>query len=88
MRAIDSEGHESKYNFAGNKNLKTVFYNWDWFDPNQGTRENEFGIVEVKHAHRLRGCDPFTLPHQVEQVYYMSYVTPQNSEFWNVTKIY
>jgi hypothetical protein len=30
-----------------------------WFDPNHGTRENEFGMVEVKHTHRLRGCDPF-----------------------------
>jgi hypothetical protein len=26
-----------------------------WFDPNQGTRENKFGMVEVKHAHRLCG---------------------------------
>jgi hypothetical protein len=73
MRAIDAEGHESEYyriikniieyNFAGNKNLKIVFFDCDWFDPNHGTRENEFGMVEVKHAHRLRGCDPFALAH-------------------------
>jgi hypothetical protein len=60
-RVVDTEGHESKYykiikniidyNFTGNKNLKTVFFNCDWFDPNQGTRENEFGMVEVKHMH-------------------------------------
>jgi hypothetical protein len=51
-RAIDVEGHEYKYygvikniikyNFVGNKNLKTMFFNCDWFDPNHGTRENEF----------------------------------------------
>jgi hypothetical protein len=62
-----------EYNFAGNKNLKTLFFDCDWFDPNHGTRENEFGMVEVKHAHQLCGCNPFVLAHQVEQVYYMSY---------------
>jgi hypothetical protein len=82
-RAVDEKGHKSKYygiitniikyNFAGNKTLKIVFFDCDWFDPNHGTRENEFGMVEVKYAHRLRGCDPFVLAHQVEQVYYMSY---------------
>jgi hypothetical protein len=60
MRVIDVEGHKSKYyriikniieyNFVENKNLKTVFFDRDWFDPNHGTRENEFGIVELKHA--------------------------------------
>jgi hypothetical protein len=30
-------------------------------------------MVEVKHVHRLRGCDPFVLAHQVEQVYCMPY---------------
>jgi hypothetical protein len=58
-RAVDTEGHGSKYygiikniieyNFVGNKNLKIVFFDCDWFDPNHGTRENEFGMVEVKH---------------------------------------
>jgi hypothetical protein len=52
-----------KYNFAGNKNLKIMFFDYDWLDPNQGTRENEFGMVEVKHVHWLRGCDPFVLAH-------------------------
>jgi hypothetical protein len=72
-RVVDAEGHESKYygiikniieyNFAGNENLKTVFYDCDRFDPNQVTRENEFGMVEVKHTHRMRGCDRFVLAH-------------------------
>jgi hypothetical protein len=97
MRAVDAEGHESKYyriikniieyNFAGNKNLKTVLFDCDWFDPNHGTRENEFGMVEVKHAHRLRGCDPFVLAHRVEQVYYMSYPCEKLSAWWVVYRM-
>jgi hypothetical protein len=76
MRVVDAEEHESKYygvikniieyNFARNKILKTVLFYCDWFDPNCGTQENEFGMLEVKHAHRLHGCDPFVLAHQVE----------------------
>jgi hypothetical protein len=47
-RVVDVEGHESEYygiikniieyNFVGNKNLKTVFFDCDWFDLNQGTQ--------------------------------------------------
>jgi hypothetical protein len=97
MRAIDAEEHESKYNeiikniieynFAENKNLKTVFFDCDWFDPNHGTRENKFGMVEVKHVHQLRGCDPFVLAHQVEQVYYMSYPCEKLSAWWAVYRV-
>jgi hypothetical protein len=97
MRVVDAEEHESKYygiikniieyNFARNKNLKTMFFDCDWFDPNHGTRENEFGMVEVKHAHRLRGCDPFVLTHQVEQVYYMSYLCKKLSAWWVVYRV-
>jgi hypothetical protein len=82
-RFVDAQGHESKYygiikniikySFAGNKNLKIVFFDCDWFDPNHSTRENQFGMVEVKHVDQLCGCDPFILSHQVELVYYMSY---------------
>jgi hypothetical protein len=84
MMAVDVDGHKSKYysinkniieyNFVGNNNLKTLFFDYDWFDPNHGTRENEFGMVEVKHAHQLRGCDTFVLAHQVKQVHYMLYL--------------
>jgi hypothetical protein len=94
---VDAEGHESKYyriiknkieyNFAGNTNLKTMFFDCDWFDPNQGTRENEFGMVEVKHVHRLRDCDPFVLAHQVKQVYYMSYPCEKLSAWWVVCRV-
>jgi hypothetical protein len=80
-RFIDEEGHETKcykiikniieYNFAGNKKLNIVFC--DLFEPNHGTWENQFGMVEVKHMDQLSGCDLFILAYQVEQVYYMSY---------------
>jgi hypothetical protein len=42
-RAIDADNHESKYygvikniieySFARNKNMKTLFFDCDWFDP-------------------------------------------------------
>jgi hypothetical protein len=73
MRAVDADGQKSKYyevikniieySFAGNKNMKTVFFDCDWFDPYHGTLENNFGMVEVKHVRRSRGCDPFVLAH-------------------------
>jgi hypothetical protein len=97
MRVIDAEGHEStyykiikniiEYNFAGNKNLKIVFFDCDWFDPNHGTRENQFGMVDVKHVHRLHGCDPFVLTHQVEEVYYMWYPCKKLSAWWVVYRV-
>jgi hypothetical protein len=97
MRVVDVEGHESKYfviikniieyTFARNKNLKTVFFDCDWFDPNHGTQENEFGMVEVKHTHRQHGCDPFVLAHQVKQVYYMPYPCKMLGAWWVVYRV-
>jgi hypothetical protein len=97
MRVIDVEGHKSKYyriikniieyNFVENKNLKTVFFDRDWFDPNHGTRENEFGIVELKHVQQLCGCNPFVLDHQVEQVYYMPYPCEKLCAWWVVCTV-
>jgi predicted RNA-binding protein with PIN domain len=96
-RVIDEEGHETEYykiikniieyNFVGNKKIKIVFFNCDWFDPNRGTQENQFGMVEVKHADWLHGCDPFILAHLVEQVYYMSYPCQKMSAWWVVYKV-
>jgi hypothetical protein len=47
MRAIDVEGHKTNYygiinkilefSFAGNKELKVVFFDCDWFDNNNKT---------------------------------------------------
>jgi hypothetical protein len=64
-----------------------VFFDCDWFDPNNGTRENEFGMVEVKHAYRQRGCDTFVVAHQVEQVYYMPYPCEKLSAWWVVYRV-
>jgi hypothetical protein len=59
MRAIDAEGHETNYygiinkvlefSFTGNKELKLVFFDCDWFDNNNRTRQNQFSKVKVKH---------------------------------------
>jgi hypothetical protein len=72
-RAIDAEGCETnyygiinkilEYSFAGNKELKVVFFDCDWFDSNNETQQNEFGMVEVKHNERLQGYDTFVLAH-------------------------
>jgi hypothetical protein len=35
----------------------------------------------------LRGCDPFVLTHQVEQVYYMSYQREKLSVWWVVYRV-
>jgi hypothetical protein len=54
-RAIDTEGRETNYDgilnkilqfsFSGNKELKVVFFDCDWFDSNNGTWQNQFGMV-------------------------------------------
>jgi hypothetical protein len=58
-RAIDAEGRETNYygiinkilefSFAGNKELKVVFFDCDWFDSKNGTQQNQFSMVEVKY---------------------------------------
>jgi hypothetical protein len=42
----------SSTSFFGDKQLKVVFFDCDWFSPNT-TRENRYGMVEVKHNDRL-----------------------------------
>jgi hypothetical protein len=96
-RAIDAEGRKTNYygiinkilefSFAENKELKIVFFDCDWFDNNNGTRQNQFGMVEVKHNDRLQGSDTFVLAHQVEQVYYLSYPCKKLSAWWVVHKV-
>ena len=63
-RAVDDEGKVTnyygvindiiEYKFFGDKQLKVVFFDCDWFSPNT-TRENQYGMVEVKHNDRLKG---------------------------------
>jgi hypothetical protein len=58
-REINVEGRETNYygiinkilefSFARNKELKVVSFDCVWFDSNNETRQNEFGMVEVKH---------------------------------------
>jgi hypothetical protein len=82
IRAVDDEGKVTnyyrvindilEYKFFGDKQLKVVFFDCDWFSPNT-TRENQYGMVEFKHNDRLKGHDTIILAHQCEQVYYMTY---------------
>jgi hypothetical protein len=44
-----------EYTFGGTKELKVVFFECDWFDPINGTRVDNFGMVEVKHKSRYLG---------------------------------
>jgi hypothetical protein len=34
--------------FGGAKELKVVFFEYDWFDPVNGPRVDDFGMVEEK----------------------------------------
>jgi hypothetical protein len=38
--------------FGGAKELKVIFFECDWFDPVNGTRVDDFGMVEVTHKLR------------------------------------
>ena len=76
-----------EYDFAGSKNLKVVFFKCDWFDPNQGTVENQFGMVEVKHELKTSACSKFVLAHQVDQVYYIPYPSIKLEATWVVYKV-
>jgi hypothetical protein len=50
MRVIDVEGHKTNYygiinkilefSFAWNRELQVIFFDCDWFDSNNGTRQN------------------------------------------------
>jgi hypothetical protein len=87
-RAVDDEGKVTnyygvindilEYKFFRDKQLKVVFFDCDWFTPNI-TRENQYGMVEVKHNDRLQGHDTIILVHQSEQVYYMTYPSKKKS---------
>jgi hypothetical protein len=57
-----------EYTFGGGKELKDVFFQCYWFDPNNDTRVDEFGMVEVKHESRYSRSN-LLLAHQAQQVY-------------------
>jgi hypothetical protein len=96
-RAIDVEGRKTNYygvinkilefSFIGNKELKVVLFDYDWFDSNNGTQQNQFSMVEVKHNEQLRGYGTLIIAHQVKQVYYLSYPYQKLSAWWVVHKV-
>lgn len=97
VRATDDEGRESNYygiiqkilefKFIGNKELKLFFFVCDWFEPNRGVRENQYGMVEVKHNQKLKGNENWVLAHQCEQVYYLPYPCEKLNAWWVVYKV-
>jgi hypothetical protein len=64
-----------------------VFFKCDWFDPNQGTVENQFGMVEVKHELKTNAYSKFVLAYQVDQVYYIPYPCTKLEATWIVYKV-
>jgi hypothetical protein len=82
-RAINEQGREINYygiiqqilefSFAGDKELKVVFFVCNWFDTIHGIQHNKYGMVEIEHNSKLSGNDDFILAHQVEQVYYLKH---------------
>jgi hypothetical protein len=96
-RAIYVEGLKTNYysiinkilefSFAGNKELKVVFFVYDWFDSKNGTQQNQFSMAEVKHNKQLWGYDMFVLAHQVKQVYYQTYPWQKLNAWWVLHKV-
>jgi hypothetical protein len=82
-RAINEQEQEINYfgiiqqilefSFAGDKELKVVFFICNWFDSIHGIRYNKYGMVEIKHNAKLSDNDDFILAQQVAQVYYLKY---------------
>ncbi|KAJ1381979.1 hypothetical protein SESBI_44634 [Sesbania bispinosa] len=61
--------------------LTSVYgFKCDWFypTPNQGTRIDNYGIVEIKASRRYKHYDPFIFVQQAKQVYYSQYPEGQN----------
>jgi hypothetical protein len=75
-----------EYMFSGAKELKVVFSQCDWFDPINGTRVDEFGVLEVKHESHYSESN-ILLAHQAQQVYYLSYPHPSFKNWWVVYNV-
>ncbi|WVZ52768.1 hypothetical protein U9M48_003793 [Paspalum notatum var. saurae] len=77
-RASDDQGKESNYygiiqkilefKFIGDKDLKLFFFVCNWFEPNRGVRENQYGMVEVKHNEKLKGNDNWRMSRKLKQI--------------------
>jgi hypothetical protein len=66
--------------------VEVVFSQCDWFDPVNGTRVDEFGMVELKHKSRYSG-NKLLFAHQPQQVYYLSYPHKSMKHWWLVNKV-
>jgi hypothetical protein len=75
-----------EYMFGGAKELKFVFFQYDWFNLINNTRVNEFSMVEVKHESRYSGSN-FLLALQTQQVYYLSYPHPSFKNWRVIYKV-
>jgi hypothetical protein len=63
-----------------------VFFECDWVDPVNGTRVDDFGMVEVKHKSCYSGNN-LLLAHQALQVYYLSYPHESMKHWWVMYKV-
>jgi hypothetical protein len=74
----------TEYTFGGHKPLRLVTFDCIWFDPHVGTRVDEFGMVEVKHASRYKGNEynNIILAHQAHLLWHLLWCTsgPSNTE--------
>jgi hypothetical protein len=75
-----------EYTFGGTKEMKVVFFECDWFDPINGTRVDDFGMVKVKHESRYLGIN-ILFAHQALQLYYLSYPYESMKHWWVVYKV-
>jgi hypothetical protein len=77
----------TEYAFRSAKELKVVFFQCDWFDLIPDTGVDDFGMVEVKHELRYSGIN-LLLAHQVQHVYYLSYLHESMKNWWLVYKVH
>jgi hypothetical protein len=75
-----------EYTFSGAKEMKVVLLKCDWFDPVNGTRVDNFGMVEVKHE-SCYSVNNLLFTHQAQQVYYISYPQESMKNWWVVYKV-
>jgi hypothetical protein len=75
-----------EYTFGGARELKVVFFECDWFDPVNGTRVDDFGMVEMKHELHYLGNN-LLFAHQAQQLYYLSYPHESMKHWWVVYKV-
>jgi hypothetical protein len=75
-----------EYTFGGTKELKVMFFECDWFDPVNGTRVDNFSMVEVKHE-SCYSSNNLLFAHQAQHVYYLSYPHESMKHWWVVYKV-